>query len=213
MKLFSVNFINKTIQILLLFLFTINAGAALYMPIFAVFVTQHIIGATLATIGITTSLYSLTKSVFQIIIAKKLDSRAGEKDDFIMLMIGVIIGIVYSFAYLFIQHKWQLFTIEAFAGLGDACIMAAYYAIFSHHIDKGSQGFEWSLFSIGGITLSASIGGLLGGLIAEHYGFNIIFIAAGTLNIVGMFLLIALYPYIKIFRTQKTYKTIVHEKR
>ena len=84
MKIFSVNFINKTIQILLLFLFIINTGASFYMPLIAVFITRHIIGATLATVGISVAVYSITKSLIQVPLAKRLDSQAGEKDDFLL---------------------------------------------------------------------------------------------------------------------------------
>ena len=63
------------------------------------------------------------------------------------------------------HNVWELNLIQIFAGVGDACLMAAYYAIFSHHIDKNSEGFEWSLFNVGGLTIAMAIGGILGGLI------------------------------------------------
>jgi len=211
-KLFSISFINKTIKILLLFLFAINTGAALYMPFFAIFVTKYIVGATLVTIGVSSALYSITKSLVQIPTAKRLDAHPGEKDDFFIIICGAICGIIYSFAFLFINHIWQLNLVQIFAGIGDACTMAAYYAIFSHHIDKESQGFEWSLFSVGGMTISAAIGGLIGGLIAEKFGFHSLFIFAGILNIIGTIMLISLYPYIKILRRPEHHKTLSHKK-
>lgn len=104
MRIFSVNFINKAIQILLVFLFIINVGAYFFMPLLSVYATSHVAGATLATVGMTIVLYAIAKSVFQIPIAKMLDSRPGEKDDFIMLLLGLIIGTIYSFGFLFIDR-------------------------------------------------------------------------------------------------------------
>ncbi len=213
MKLFSVNFINKTIRILLLFLFLINVGASFYMPLLAVYVTGHILNATLTTVGIAVAICAIVKSVLQINIASWLDSQAGEKSDFFILLFGSILAIIYTFSFLFISEVWHLYVLQILTGIGDACLMASYYAIFSHHIDKNSQGFEWSLLSVGGLTISAAIGGALGGFVADNYGFRTVFILAGILNAVAAFFLITLYPYVKVFRTSEHYKTIVHERR
>lgn len=210
MDLFSVRFINKTIQILLGLLFIINVGASLYMPIFSVFVTEHIVEASLSVAGLSVALYAIVKSIIQVPLARSLDLHIGEEDDFWLLIAGVSIGIIYTFSFVMISEVWQLFAVQIISGMGDACLMAAYYAIFSHHIDKHSEGFEWSLLSVGGLTVSVAIGGAIGGFIAEIYGFDVIFIIAGCLNIVGLFLLLILKPYIKKFRSVHHYKTITH---
>ena len=105
-----------------------------------------------------------------------------------------------------------MYTLEVLTGIGDACTMAAYYAIFSHHIDRNSEGFEWSLLSVGGLTISTAVGGVIGGFVSQRFGFSTVFIGAGLLNIIGVLLLVLLYPYIKILRKSRHYKTIVHEK-
>ena len=97
---------------------------------------------------------------------------------------------------------------EILSGLGDACTFAAYYAIFSHHIDKNSEGFEWSLLSVGGLTVSTAIGGIIGGFVSQKFGFSAVFVCAGVLNIIGLFFLTLLYPYIKILRKSRHYKTV-----
>ena len=182
------------------------------MPLQAVFITQNIIGATLATVGIAVAIYSVTKSFIQVPLAKRLDSQAGEKDDFFIIFLGGIIGAIYSFGFIFIHQITQLYLLEIISGVGDACTMAAYYAIFSHHIDKNSEGFEWSLLSVGGLTMSTAVGGIIGGFVSQRFGFPTVFIGAGILNIIGLFVLILLYPYVKILRKSKHHKTIVHEK-
>ena len=45
--------INKAIKTLLIFVFLFNVSAGLYMPIIAIYITQHIVGATLAVVGIS----------------------------------------------------------------------------------------------------------------------------------------------------------------
>jgi MFS family permease len=211
MRFFSLKFVNRSIKVLLLFLFTINLASSFYLPVIAVFITKTIFGATLATVGISLGIYQIVKALIQIPLAKKLDARAGEEDDYIVIFIGAIIGIIYSFSYLLIRHTAQLYFLEILSGIGDACLMSAYYAIFSHHIDRDSEGFEWSLFSVG-IGISAGLGGVIGGFVAQHFGFTFLFVGSGILNIAAAFLLVGLYPSIQILRKAKHYKTITHHK-
>ncbi|MEI7488684.1 MAG: MFS transporter [Chryseobacterium sp.] len=200
--------INKAIKTLLIFVFLFNVSAGLYMPIIAIYITQNIVGATLEVVGISIAIYSVTKSLFQIPIAKKLDSMKGERTDFYVLFAGILLAVLYCVSFLFIKDTSDLYILQILTGIADACIMAAYYAIFSHHIDKESQGFEWSLFSVGGLTMSAAIGSLLGGYIASHYGFSTVFILAGSFNFLAAIILLALFPYVKNFRNTKGYKKL-----
>ena len=112
------------------------------------------------------------------------------------MLIGAIIGIIYTFGYLFIKTPLHFYILAAFGGVGGACLMAAYYGIFSHHIDKKNQGFEWSLFSVGGLTVSTALGAAIGGVYTDMFGFNTTFITAGILNVIATIILLSLYPYL-----------------
>ena len=197
---FSLSAINKSIKILLFFLFVINTAAALWTPIFSVYIIGHVIGATLVTVGIMSVIYSVIRSVLQIPIAKHLDDQAGEKDDFFVIFLGILIAAICSFCLLYVQYIWQLSLVQILWGVADACTMAAYYSIFSHHIDQKSAAFEWSLYSVGGITIAMSFGGLIGGFTAQYFGFPVIFVVAGCMNIFALVLLCILYPQMKIMR-------------
>lgn len=195
--------INHSIQILLFFLFILNLSEGLFSPLLAVFITGSIVGATLKTVGFAMAFYAITKSVIQIPLARRIDRQAGEKDDFYVMMTGAIVGIIYTFGFIFIKLQWHLYLLSAIGGLGAAFLMAAYYGIFARHIDKGSEGFEWSLFSIGGITMSAAIGGAIGGIFTDTFGFTMTFVTAGILNVIAAILLLSLYPYLK--RSRRKY--------
>lgn len=186
--------VNKAIQVLLLYLFFVVLSTALFGPILAVFITDSITGATLRTVGFAVALYGIAKSVLQIPLARYLDKHKGEKDDFYALMIGASVAVVYPVCLLFISQQWHLFVLEALIGLGDASLMAAYYSLFARHVDKGSEGFEWSLFSVGGLTISSSIGIAIGGVVADMFGFNFLFGISAIINFVVLFALFYLYP-------------------
>ena len=188
--------INKAVQILLLYIFVVVAGASLFGPILAVFITKSVAGATLKTVGFAIAIYAITKSVIQIPLARKIDKYNGEKDDFFVMLAGALIGIIFPFSMLAVSAPWHLYGLEFLAGAGDASLMAAYYGIFARHVDRGSEGFEWSLFSAFGLTVSTALGGALGGILADAYGFKFLFFTAGVLNVFAAGLLFILYPYI-----------------
>ena len=141
--------------------------------------------------------YAITKSIIQVPLARRLDQQIGEKDDFYIMLSGATVGVVYTFGFLFISSPLHLYLLSVIGGIGAACLFAAYYGIFARHVDKGSEGFEWSLYSVGGLTLSLAIGGAIGGVFTDAFGFRTLFITAGSLNVLATILLIFLYPYLK----------------
>jgi len=188
--------VNRAIQILLAYLFFIVAAESLFTPIAAVFVTGFIEGATLKTVGFALALYAIAKSIVQVPLARYLDRHNGELDDYYALMAGAVTGVIYPLLLLAISKPWHLYSIEIFAGIGGAFLMAAYYSLFARHVDKGAEGFEWSLFSVGGLTISSAIGAAFGGVLADAFGFRPIFLIIATINTMVFFLLLRLYPYL-----------------
>lgn len=186
--------VNRAVQILLIYLFFVVASGGLFAPIFAVFITGFIPGATLKTVGFALGLYAVAKSALQIPLARFLDSHKGERDDFYALMAGAAVAVVYPFALLWVSEAWHLYLLETFVGLGDAALMSAYYSLFARHVDKGAEGFEWSLFSVGGLTISSAIGGAVGGILGDVFGFRTLFMASGIINFLVFFILLRLYP-------------------
>ncbi|OGF87724.1 hypothetical protein A3B19_02100 [Candidatus Giovannonibacteria bacterium RIFCSPLOWO2_01_FULL_46_32] len=193
--------VNRAVQILLLYLFFVVTSTALFVPIFAVFVTDFVIGATLSTVGFALGLYAMAKSALQIPLARFLDKHSGERDDFYVLVAGAIVAVIYPFALLGVSKVWHLYALEAFVGLGDAALMSAYYSLFARHVDKGAEGFEWSLFSVGGLTISSAIGGAIGGVLGDLFGFKLLFLTSGIINLLVIFVLFSLYPYLDGART------------
>lgn len=194
--------VNRAVQILLVYLFCVVAAESLFAPLFAVFITGFIEGATLKTVGFALALYAVAKSILQVPLARFLDTHKGEKDDFYALIAGAVVGVIYPFLLLSISKIWHLYALEIFAGLGTAALMAAYYSLFARHVDKGAEGFEWSLFSVGGLTVSGAIGAALGGVLADLFGFRPLFLINGIINLLVFFTLFSLYPYLDGARPQ-----------
>lgn len=185
--------VNRVIQALLFFLFVSNISASFLDPIYAVFVIKSVAGATLTTVGFAMAIFAITKSVFQVPLARRIDKGLNERDEFYIMLAGAFLGALQLYGLIFVQTVAGLYFLSALNGFAAACLFAAYYSLFSAHVDKASRGFEWSLFSVGGLTISAAIGGALGGVLADYLGFRITLALAGSLHLFSALILTAFY--------------------
>jgi MFS family permease len=185
---------NVVINSLLAFLFMVNMSDGLFSPFIAVFITKSVPGGTLATVGFTAAIFSIVKSVVQIPSAKKIDETVTEADDSLMMIAGAILGTMATFGFMFVTREFHLYLLAVVNGFSAAFMMAAYYAVFSRHVDRGKESYEWSLFSIVPLTLASAAGGVIGGLFADRFGFPMTFFTAGSLAAIATVLLVFLHP-------------------
>lgn len=167
--------INRVIKTLIVSDFLLQSGWGLIGPIFAIFLTKQIQGGDLKMVGFVAATYWLTKSIIQPFIAHYLDKNHGEKDDFNFLVAGMYIANLIPLGYVLSTQPWHIFAIESVRGLAMACVVPAWAAIFTRHIDRGREAFSWSLESTG-IGFAAAFAGALGGILATALGFKIVFV-------------------------------------
>lgn len=178
---------NKIIRTLikadLIFLFALG----LISPIFAIFITQQIKGGDIEVIGFAAAIYWISKSFTQIPIGKFLDRRKGERDDLWFLVGGYILAALVPFCYIFSFLPWHIYILQAIYGISMAMAFPAWNAIFSRHIDKGKEAFEWS---VEGAVLGfgAGIGGAIGGILVSKFGFDMVFVIVGIFALIGALL-------------------------
>ena len=184
--------INRVIRTLVTSDFLLISGFAVFGPVFAVFITQEIQGGSLEIIGFTAAIFQIVKSSFQIPIANYLDKNHGEKDDFYSLILGSFLIALVPFLYLFAQKPLHLYMINSIYGLGAAFAIPPWNAIFTRHIDKMHESTDWAVESVS-IGIGAASAAALGGILAEKFGFQIVFLAAGVLAIAGAITLIKIY--------------------
>lgn len=176
--------INHVIRTLVISDFFINAGFSVFGPVFAVFVTRQVAGGSLEVIGFAAAIFQIFKSGLQIPIARYLDKNHGEYDDFYSMVLGTAIIACVPFLYLFASEAKHIYMIQAFYGVGAAFSIPPWYAIFSRHLDKMKESTEWSLDSIA-IGIGAASSAAIGGILAQKFGFNFVFIAGGIFAIFG----------------------------
>ena len=202
--------INKVVKIMVFSDLFLNSGWGLIGPILAIFIVNNIQGGNARIVGIAIGIYLLTKSVLQIPIAHYLDLNHGEKDDYYALFIGTLLTAITPIIFIFATISWHIYIAQIIHALGMAMALPSWSAIFTRHIEKKREAFCWSLDS-SALGLGAGIAGIIGGTIAQSFGFVPLFIGVSVFNIIAallfLFIMKDLLPKVprqKVFLLPKT---------
>jgi len=182
--------VNRIIAVLIYSdLLFISAGGFL-APIYAVFVTGQVAGGSVAVVGFATTIFFVVKSLAQFPVSWYADQIKGERDDYAMMIVGSAVASLVPLLYYFaVTQAWQIYLLEALSGAANALLVPTYLAMFTRHIDKGRENFEWTIHSnaVGmGYALTAALGGLLG----EHYGLRVVFLMVSAVMFLGTIVLL-----------------------
>lgn len=180
--------INKVIKIMVTADMFFYGGWGLITPILAVYLINNIKGGNVEIVGISVGIYWILKSIIQIPLAYYLDKRRGEKDDYYVLIAGMIVVSLVSLGYIFISLPYQLYILQAIYALGMAMIIPSWAGIFTRHIEKRREAFCWGLES-SGFSIGAGVGGIVGGIVANSFGFVPLFIAVSIIGLTSTALL------------------------
>ena len=192
MKILSVNkIVRGLIGIDLIFM----SAFGLIAPVFAIFITEQIKGGDIKVVGFATGIYWLLRAILQVPIGKLLDKLKGEKDDFYALVLGYIIVTIVPFGYILSSLSWHIYFLQIIYSIGMAMAYPAWCGIFTRHVDKGKEAFEWGSYGTI-VDLGIGAGGIIGGVMISEFGFNYVFLVVGMLSLISSLLLLTLRKYI-----------------
>src|SRR3989344_3043138 len=183
--------VNRVIKTLVLADFLTISAWGFINPILGVFVIENIPGAGLETVGYATALYWITKSILQLPISRYLDRSPSEADDFYSMVVGTFLVALVPIGYIFVQSTAHFYLLQVISALGDAMAVPAWYAIFTRHVDKHKESFEWTLNSVS-VGIGAAWSAAVAGFVSSHFGFIPVFILTTIFIISGATFLITL---------------------
>ncbi|MDP2932744.1 MAG: MFS transporter [bacterium] len=198
--------VNRVIRHLVISDFVLNFAFGLLSPIFAVFVLKNIDGGSLRVIGLAVTFYWIARTVTTVPLSRFLDRTNGERDEFYFIVIGSFIMSSVPLFYLFASLPWHIYLIQFVLGLANSMAVPAWRILFTDHIDRGRIGFEWSLEDIA-IGTSVAISAYLGSVLADEFGFRVVFVILAILGYLATMILMRLY------RDAKTLAEIKREGR
>jgi DHA1 family quinolone resistance protein-like MFS transporter len=183
--------LNQVILSLIISDILVWTGWGLISPVIAIFFEEKIIGGSVAVAGMASTIYFLVKSVLQIPVARAIDKKSGENDDFWVLIVGNGLAAICAFLYIFVDQVWELYAVQILYGLSGALSYPSYQAIFTRHIDKHEEGFEWSLYYTA-IDFGTAVAAGLGSWVIQLSGYVPVFAAVALMNFVGTGILFAI---------------------
>ncbi|MDP3057311.1 MAG: MFS transporter [bacterium] len=176
--------VNKIIKVLVLGDAFLNSGWGLIAPVFAIYIIQNIKGGDIMVAGFAAAVYWIVKSIIQMPFAKYLDRNHGEKDDFYAVFFGLLLVSLVPLGYMVSTLPWHIYAFQILYAIGMALVVPAWFGLYTRHIDKGKEAYEWSVYSTS-FGFIAGISGAIGGVIAAAIGFKIIFLLISFFTIMA----------------------------
>ena len=176
---------NRTIKLLMLSDIFIFTGFGFIAPILAIFIKDNLVGGTIFAAGLASTLFLVTKSCIQLPFSRYVDKH---NDKVKWLIIGTFIISVVPLIYLLSNHIYYIYAAEILHGIGSGFAYPTWLGLWSTHLDKKKESFEWSVYSTG-ISVGAAITAAVGAALAEFVGFTITFLVVWIMSLVGCVIL------------------------
>lgn len=163
-------------------------------PIFAIFVTR-LPGGNVELAAGAVSAYLLVRVVVELISGKIL-SKSKESVKITATILGMMIMSLAYVSLAFADSIDKVFIFYSILAFGLGFASPAKNSLFSSHLDKNKETFEWGLADATTFLCMAGAA-LVGGYIAQHLGFNYLFFLAAALNTLGILPYLIFIKYIK----------------
>lgn len=188
MSVFTRVFHNGVIRTMVVIEFFGTAAYGIIGPVFAIFAADVIEGGSVKVAGFAIAILWVTKAIIQLPIARFIDRTKGERDDFWIYFGGQVLFALGIFFFVFAQTPTHIYLIQIIIGVAVAMVTPALYGVFSRHLDKHYESFEWSMYSVFSYSVGTAIAGAASGLIVIAFGFQTLFIISASLFAVMAFL-------------------------
>jgi DHA1 family quinolone resistance protein-like MFS transporter len=180
---------NKKLLLLILSDILILSSFGLIAPIFAIFIKEDLIGGSIVTAGLATTIFLAVKSITQLPLSKYFIDKQKHKTR--LLLLGTFLIISVPFIYVAAKTVYIIFIAQAVYGLGAALAYPTWFSLFTTYMDKKHKGFEYAIWSTG-IGLGTALAAFLGAKTADLLGFRYLFFFVGFMAFLGFLLLIIL---------------------
>lgn len=165
----------------------------LILPIVAIFIARNIPGGGIRVAAMGYSIYLISRVVFELVAGKFL-FKTNDRKKMATAIFGILCLSAGYFSFVFTNSVQLVFVSYVILGAGFGIASPAKNALFAIHLDKGRESTAWSLND----AICASVMALataLGGFIASSYGFQILFLLAGFVNLVSILpYMLYIYP-------------------
>jgi MFS transporter, DHA1 family, multidrug resistance protein len=188
--------VNPVIRFLIITDVIAYSAAGLLGPIFAIFITDFIVGGGAAVAGVAAAIFLLTKSIGQIPVGALIDRICGDKDDYWFMVGGALVSSLVPLAFLFISTPLELYIVQFILGLSTAFTFPSFMTLFSRYVDKAQEGTTWSIY-FALVDLAAAGTAAIGGVLATTAGFEVVIYMVTILGFISTVLYLPIKGYLR----------------
>lgn len=172
---------NRIILFLLLSDAFILTGFGLIDPILAIFIKDNLVGGEIYAAGIASTIFLLAKSFVQLPFSRFVDNHDSKA---LWLIVGSLCIATVPFIYTTANTVNDIYLAQLLHGIGSGLAFPTWLGLWSTHLDKHHESYEWSLYST--ITgIGTAIAAASGALMAEFLGFDQTFMIVGAISFIG----------------------------
>lgn len=179
---------NRTIKLLMLSDIFVLTGFGLIQPILAIFINEGVVGGTILTAGVASTLFLVTKSLVQLPFSRYVDESQNKTR---WLILGTALIASVPVMYIFIDNIYQVYLAETLYGIGSGLAYPTWVGLWSLNLNSGKESFEWSVYSTS-TGLGTALTAAAGAAIASLAGFTATFILTGLMCLLGCGILLML---------------------
>lgn len=163
-------------------------GFGLTDPILAIFIKGNIAGGTIFSAGLASTLFLITKSAVQLLFSRYVDRNDDKRT---WLIVGTFMIALVPFLYLMAKDVSTVYLAQFFHGVGSGLAFPTWLGLWSTHLDRRHESYEWSLYST--LTgIGTAVSAAVGAAVAQFLGFAYSFVMVGALAMVGSAILLYL---------------------
>ena len=179
---------NRTIKLLMFSDIFVLTGFGLIEPILAIFIKENLIGGTIFAAGFASMIFLVTKSIIQLPFSRYIDSHDNKTK---WVVLGTFFIALVPFIYIFAENISHIYLAQLLYGIGSGLAYPTWLGLWSTHLDRNHESFEWSMYStLTGFGTAATAA--IGAVIAQFLGFISTFTLVGIMSLIGCFILIGL---------------------
>ncbi|PKN02876.1 hypothetical protein CVU76_02520 [Candidatus Dojkabacteria bacterium HGW-Dojkabacteria-1] len=147
-------------------------------------------------VGIGTSIYFFTRALFQMPVGILTDKYKHDKDEILILFVGILLMGFPFLLYPYIQNQYQYFFLQFLFGLGVSLNLTNWRKLFALNVDTGREGRQYSMYEVI-MSVSTALICILGGYIANmgDIYFDTVMSVAGVIIMLGGIWSIMIYRY------------------
>ncbi len=182
--------ISRVSPILAISIFSCMLGSGIVVPLLPLYAES--LGASGLWLGVIFAAFPISR-ILTTPVFGRLSDRKGRKP---FISIGLLAYGIVSFGFIYTNTVFQLVLMRFLHGLAGASILPIAQAYVGDISPPGEEG-KWMGYANAAFFSGFGFGPLMGGVLSEHLGIDVAFLAMGVLSLLAFTITIFFLPEIK----------------